>query len=80
MRDPLNYAFEPKIGKPYKIFPQECITQCSTAILEGLYLPHVHHFVELNIPQVVTELDWEQERRFTVNIYFNQQLPLTQGM
>ncbi|MBG5928252.1 type VI secretion system baseplate subunit TssF [Providencia rettgeri] len=77
--DPLNYAFEPKIGKPYKIFPQENASlSAPQQLLEGLYLPHVHHFVELNIPQVVTELDWEKERRFTVNIYFNQQLPLTQ--
>ena len=77
--DPLNYAFEPKIGNDYKIFPQKNNSfSAPQRLLEGLYLPHVHHFIELDIPQIVTQLDWKQQQRFVVNIYFSQQLPLTQ--
>ncbi|MRG02550.1 type VI secretion system baseplate subunit TssF, partial [Klebsiella quasipneumoniae] len=76
---PLNYAFEPKIGNDYKIFPQKNNSfSAPQRLLEGLYLPHVHHFIELDIPQIVTQLDWKQQQRFVVNIYFSQQLPLTQ--
>lgn len=75
----IDFCFEPQIGKDYPIFPQS--EQAPTApqqLLEGLYLPHVHHFISLNIPLISTQLDWQKSTLFTVNIYLNKQLHLTE--
>ncbi len=77
--DNLNFCFEPQIGQEFSIYSQE--SQALSApqqLLEGFYLPHIHHFIGIDIPQIVKQLDWEADTAFTVNIYFNQQLSITQ--
>lgn len=75
----IEFCFEPQIGKDYPIFPQT--HHASTApqrLLEGFYLPHVHHFITLNIPLITRQLNWQKSTLFTVNIYLNQQLALSE--
>ncbi len=76
--DSTRFNFEPHIGEKYPILPQLPDAQnAPQGLLEGLYLDHVHHFLTLDIPTIVTQLAWENSTEFTVNIYLNRQIPLT---
>lgn len=74
----IDFYFEPKIGKQYQIFQQsERGLSAPQQLLEGFYLPHVHHFIDIDVPSIVKELDWQTDPIVVINIYFNQQLPIT---
>ncbi|WP_337137202.1 hypothetical protein [Morganella morganii] len=36
----------------------------------------MHHFINIDVPAIVPELDWALSDTFTLNIYFSKQLPL----
>ena len=36
----------------------------------------MHHFINIDVPAIVPELDWVLSDTFTLNIYFSKQLPL----
>ncbi|EKT60193.1 hypothetical protein OO7_05189 [Providencia sneebia DSM 19967] len=78
--DSLNFNFEPKIGNKYQIFQQsDKMLSAPQQLLEGFYLPHVHHFIDLNIPLIINQLDWDNDDTYIINIYFNKQLPISQA-
>ncbi|WP_421533455.1 type VI secretion system baseplate subunit TssF [Morganella morganii] len=75
--DETRFSFIPQIGKNNSVlegadekpnWPQK--------LLEGLYIDHVHHFINIDVPAIVPELDWVLSDTFTLNIYFSKQLPL----
>ncbi|HFS8186955.1 TPA: type VI secretion system baseplate subunit TssF [Providencia stuartii] len=76
----LDFYFEPKIGKKFQIF-QQTDNQLSAPqqLLEGFYLPHVHHFIDINVPLITKQLNWQDDDTFVINIYFNKQLSITQA-
>lgn len=77
--DNTTFCFNSQIGKDYPIFPQsENTPKAPQQLLEGLYLPHVHHFISLDIPVIIKQLDWGKSTQFTVNIYLNKQISLTE--
>ncbi|MCW2256786.1 type VI secretion system protein ImpG [Providencia alcalifaciens] len=77
--DNLNFYFEPKIGKQFQVFPSaDSALSAPQQLLEGFYIPHVHHFIDINIPLITQQLDWTKDETFVINLYFNQQLAMTQ--
>ncbi|MEQ4794486.1 type VI secretion system baseplate subunit TssF, partial [Klebsiella variicola subsp. variicola] len=76
--DNATFCFNSQIGKDYPIFPEsENTAKAPQQLLEGLYLPHVHHFINLDIPMIIKQLNWEKSTQFTINIYLNKQISLT---
>ena len=58
--DNATFCFNSQIGKDYPIFHNQNTAPKAPQQLLGLYLPHVHHFISLDIPVIIKQLDWEK--------------------
>ncbi|WP_413482216.1 type VI secretion system baseplate subunit TssF [Morganella psychrotolerans] len=75
--DKTRFNFIPQVGKNNTIlYHPENKPNWPQKLLEGLYIDHVHHFIDIDIPVIVPTLEWEESDSFLLHIYFNKQLPL----